>query len=264
MPIVPGLWLVNPHKAGAKRRKSRKRKRTRRSRRNIGVLTILNPKKGGSMARKRRRKSRRRKSYGKRRKTYRRRRYTAKASRPHRRRRHRRRKVYAKNPRRYRRRRKSTGRKRHYGRRRRRNPSLSRYAKRSYGTATKLFSLKMAKNVIAGMAGFFSLPYIEAYIPFVPSSPMGNFVKKGLAAVAAYTIAGFIPGVSASQKQYVLYGSALNIGLDLVQQLPAFSQQIASATKMSGYAGYGQASLDMPSPTPARLTPTALIPAVLQ
>ncbi|MCI0619256.1 hypothetical protein L0244_40315 [bacterium] len=208
------------------------------------------------MARKRRRKARRGKSYAKKRGMYhRKRRYSPKRKRSYGRRK-RRNMVYA-NPKR---RRHSRGRKRPY-RRRRRNPSAVRYVTRkSYGAATQLFSMKMAKNVIAGVAGFAAVNFIEPYVPYVPSTSMGLFIKKGIAAVAAYILAGFVPGVSASQKKYVMYGSAFNIGLDFVKmQFPVIAEQGG----LSGFSGYGQ-SLDMPSPTPARLTPTALIPAVLQ
>ncbi|MCI0616817.1 hypothetical protein L0244_27885 [bacterium] len=207
------------------------------------------------MAKKRRRKARRRKSYAKKRRVYhRKRKYSPRRKRSYaKRRRHR---YYAKNPKR----RRSRGRKKSY-RRRRRNPSAVRYvSRRSYGAATQLFSMKMAKNVLAGVAGFAAVNFIEPYVPYVPSTPIGLFIKKGIAAVAAYILAGFVPGVSASQKKYVMYGSAFNIGLDFVKmQFPAIAEQGG----LSGFSGYGQ-SLDMPSPTPARLTPTALIPAVLQ
>lgn len=206
------------------------------------------------MAKRRRRKVRRRKSYAKKRRVYhRKRKYTPKRKRSYGRKR---RRYYAKNP----------GRRRSYAKRRkhhrrRRNPSATRYlSRKSYGAATQLFSMKMAKNVIAGVAGFAAVNFIEPYVPYVPSTAMGLFIKKGIAAVAAYILAGFVPGVSAAQKKYVMYGSAFNIGLDFVKmQFPAIAEQGG----LSGFSGYGQ-SLDMPSPTPARLTPTALIPAVLQ
>jgi hypothetical protein len=171
---------------------------------------------------------------------------------------YRRKRRYARNPKRYR----VRARRRKSYRRRRRNPSgVGSLARRSYSAGRSLFSMGMAKNVIAGVAGFAGVKYVEGFIPYQPTGFIGGLLKKSLAAIGAYTIAGFIPGVSRSMKKYVLYGAAVNMALDLIQDLPSIAPGIAEATRMNGYSGYGQGSLEQAMPSryvPIALTPTAL------
>jgi hypothetical protein len=203
------------------------------------------------------RRHRRKKSYARRRKnrvfmgnkprrkrSYRRkRRYSPRSHRK----RHYRRRRHSTNPKR----RRSYARKRHHRRGRRRNPST---VARAYRTSRSLFSVPMAKNVAVGAVGYAGVNLIAPFIPWAPSGSLGFLFRKGLAAVATYLVGGMVFR-KASYKKYLLYGAALNIGFDVIQQ---YFPGIASKAKLSGYSGYG----DFTSPTPEvmRMIPTASIP----
>ena len=265
LPVIAGIWLNPPHKKRTKastRKRKLARRRHARKRKNVSTLTyVRNPKKkgGASMARvrhRRRRTKARKRTYGRKRHYRRRKRSNPVA----RRRYHRRRKSvsYSKPRRRYRRRRSKSKavavyrrRKRHG--RRRRNPST---VSKAYRTGKSLFSMHMAKNVLAGAVGFYGVNVLAPFIPWAPAGTLGTIFRKGLAGVGAYMIGGLVLK-SPTQKRYLLYGAALNIGLDFIQQY-AGGYLPASAKGMSGFHGYGE--FTSPTPETMRMIPTASIP----
>lgn len=265
--VVPGLWLANPHKtSGAKTRKHRKSKvrhkakskvRHRR-RKNFSTLTLVrNPKKGGKMRVKRRKRAKAHKrSYTKRRRSYSRKRRYTNRKRSYRRKRH----TPVAHKRRYRRRRRSNPAKAvvRYRRRsvrhrrgRRRNPST---VSRAYSTGKSLFSMKTAKQVIAGAIGWGGTNVLANFVPWSPAGTLGLVFKKGIAGVATYMLAGMV-SAARPYKKYILYGAALNIGFDMIG---FYAPGLSAKAKLSGYSGYGE--FTSPTPEVMRMIPTAAIP----
>jgi hypothetical protein len=246
--VVAGTWFDNPLKGALRKRKKRSKKRKR----NLGTLSILRNPKGGSVARKRRKSVHRRKTRRRKNITS-----TLYAANPKRRRRsrrrkavyHRRRKSYASSHRR----RSNPVRRRRRSYRRRRNPS-SLVSKASRASRS-LLSFGMVKKVAAGAAGFAGVNVLEPFIPYSPSTVIGLYVKKAIAAVGTYMIGGMVLS-NPSQKKYLLYGAAMNIGLELIKsQAPG----LASKAKLNGLRGYDQLTQ---SNLPERVTSYMATPTI--
>lgn len=116
----------------------------------------------------------------------------------------------------------------------------------------------MAKKVAAGAAGFVGVNILEPFIPFAPSTTLGVYIKKTIAAVGTYLIGGMVLS-SASQKKYLLYGAAFNIGLDVIKQFAPAG--VLAKAKLNG-VGMGHYDSLTDSNLPSRVEPYMIRPAI--
>lgn len=115
----------------------------------------------------------------------------------------------------------------------------------------------MVKKVAAGAAGFAGVNVLEPFIPFNPSTVVGMYVKKAIAAVGTYMIGGMVL-TNPAQKKYLLYGAGLNIFMDFIK---AQAPGLAAKAKLNGLRGYDSITT---SNVPERVTSYMATPTLAQ